>query len=467
MGLGKILKEIILSPRQRQAAICAAASPISFNISDARLDTIFESDKSKFKEIGLREGKMCYFYYGVISSSEKAAIESAKTAIMKSFIENTPITDRNLFEQVYLKAKAEISHAFASGKTDHLAYMLAHDMAGYGPISMLLEDSSDIEEIEINSPFSIAVYHRRYGRCNTNLIFNSKEDFRYTINRMAAECGKELGEVTPILDFQIGNARVHAQLLGDSSLASAVATIRIGGHYGFDAETLSKSRFAGKEVFTYISSCIASGKNIVICGAPGTGKTTLLTAISSFLPKDKRVIVIEEEINEIKLDAEITNSVTLVSSEAKGIGFREQIKNALHMRPEFIIVGEIRGQEANDAFSGANIGIPFITTMHSSGNGGLLLSRLSANPMHLEPWLVSNLDVSIFLSKDANGIRRIESIVEYLWDKNEVKAEKWVVKNGLISAPVQQQSPGALVYASPPETAISTRRSAKKILSNK
>ena len=444
MGFEKFLKEITLLPRQRQSAICAVVSPISFSVGNSKLDTVFESDKAGYKEIGLNNGRMCYFYYGVLSTSEKAAMESAKNAIIKDFIENPTTDGKSLFEHMQIKARDKMSNNAALGRVNYLAYLLAHEIAGYGPISMLIEDSSDIEEIEINSPFSIAVYHRRYGRCSTNLIFNSKEDFRYTISRMAAHCGKELGEATPILDFQIRNARVHAQLLEDASQAQAIATIRIGGNYGLDIETLQKSRFAGKEIFSYISSCVALGKNIVICGAPGTGKTTLIAAISSFLPADKRVIVIEEEINEIRLASGITNSVTLVSSEAKNIGFREQIKNALHMRPEFIIIGEIRGQEANDAFSAANLGIPFITTMHSSGNGDALISRLSANPMHLEPWLISNLDVSIFLSKDANGLRRIESIVEYYWDGNQVREKRWIVKNGMASMPIMQPNPDAL-----------------------
>ena len=427
---------------------------------------MLESDTSRFKTIGVSEGRTCYFYSGMLSGSEKSAVEVAKGALLRRLVGNILPSNKSLFNVVREAAKAELTRTYPSGRADYLSYILAHDMAGSGPISMLLEDSLDIEEIEINSPFNISIYHRRFGRCDTNLSFNSIEDFRYAINRMAAVCRKELGEATPILDFQYGNARIHAQLV-NFSLNSGVATIRIGGHYGFDAGALLKSRFAEKKAIEYLSSCIASGKNIVIAGAPGTGKTTLLAAISAFLPRDKRIILIEEEINEIRLDPGIKNSITLVSSELKGIGFKEQIRNALHMRPEFIVIGEVRGQEANDVFAGANLGVPFITTMHSNGNGELLLSRLRANPMHVEQWLLRNLDVSVFLSKDAAGVRRIESIVEYSWGKDGLADEIWIVENGAMVANPAQQRPNSAVAGSRIETRDAGKKEYRKRLTTK
>ena len=144
------------------------------------------------------------------------------------------------------------------------------------------------------------------------------------------------------------------------------------------------------------------------------------------MPRYQRVITIEEDVNELKFYGNFMNSVSLQGSTIIGkVTTRDQVVNALHLRPDRLIVGEIRGKEANEILSGANFGVPFMTTMHSGGNGQAVLNRLQSKPMCVEPQTLSMLDVAVFMKQSSLASRSVESIVEYKWlsrDVNELES---------------------------------------------
>lgn len=418
MGLGKFLRKLPVAYRQRRSCFSAAGSPLTFKVLGILPERTFETDAIRFRSIGINDGTLLYSICpGALSPDELRIAESTKAMLINKMVNDNDM-HAVAFKDVLKMTEELVFGKVPKDRIHYLSYLVAHDVGGQGAISILLDDSEEIEEIEINSPFSIAVYHRRYGRCSTNLQFCSKPDFRYTINRIAASAGKELGAKDAILDMQFGIGRLHAQL-GPYAISGGAASIRLGRLAAMTPDEMIALKFSTKEAFSYLSSAVAKGANIIICGAPGTGKTTLLSAISSFIPNSMRVITIEEEISEVVLSSSLRNVVKLKGSERDGVGFREQIRNALHMRPEMLVIGEIRGAEANDAFSGANLGIPFITTMHSSQNGQALLDKLESNPLNVERALLNRLDISVFLSKRENGSRIIESIIEYRWPSSK------------------------------------------------
>jgi Flp pilus assembly CpaF family ATPase len=282
---------------------------------------------------------------------------------------------------------------------------------------MLLEDRANIEEIVVNSPnTNICVYHSMHGFCTTNLRFNSERDFRYMINKTIKSTERELSSTAPIIDAQLDDgSRVHAQLK-PYALNGAAASIRLNGGKSMDVKRLMELSTASPELLAYLWLAIETNHNMVVTGAPASGKTSLLLALNAFVPRYQRVITIEEDVNELKFYSNFTNSVSLQGSTIGGkASTRDQVINALHLRPDRLIVGEIRGKEACELLSGSNFGVPFMTTMHSSGNGQAVIGRLQSKPMSVEPDIISMLDVSVFMRQCGLMARRIDSVMEYKW----------------------------------------------------
>ncbi len=330
--------------------------------------------------------------------------------------------DAKLMRQAQLIAQ-EYSNL---GEENIVAKCAANDVFGYGPISLLLEDKKNIEEIVLNGPSdNISLYHIKYGFCTTNLKFNSESVARYAINKMLMDSDKELNDGNPIIDASITlGARLHAQK-GPFSASGLMASIRISQNKELSMAKLLRNGTISAEQLAYIWLAIDSKLNIIISGAPASGKTTLLAALREVMPRYDRIIIIEEEASETKFKSNFSNAVYLVGNKSgKFAGLSEQVVNSLRLRPDRIIVGEIRGQEAKDIFFGSNVGVPFMATMHSSGNGAAIISRLESKPMSVEQALVSNLDITIFMALSQDLKRVVQSIDDYFWlQRAELKPE--------------------------------------------
>lgn len=327
-----------------------------------------------------------------------------------------------------------------------IPYLIAHDITKHGPFSIIMDNRDGIEEIIVNSPESnIYVYHSRYGYCKTNLKFCKADGFRFMINRLILDTEKELNENSPIIDAHMyDGSRVHAQIK-PYSVEGGVASIRLKPKESIDIKKLIESGNITTEELAYIWMTLDSSLNIVLAGAPASGKTTLLKAICSFIPRFERIIIVEEDVSELSGFGEFYNVVRL-----KGSSFRDhtslekQVLNSLHLRPDRLIVGELRGKEAREVMFGANIGIPFITTMHSN-SAYEVITRLKTKPMSVEDSLISMIDVVIFLNKQEKK-RSIDSILEYRWGKDadttdpikEYETHKIFGKSKLISEELEK-----------------------------
>ena len=287
-----------------------------------------------------------------VSSHELKCMEISKEFVISSLAAALSEKRPTIGDSLQL-ARLKLSSLVPPGRIEPLSYIVAHDTAGYGPISMILEDKQNIEEIEINSPQSpIIIYSTKYGRCITNLRFSSEFAFRSAINRMITETEKEINENTPIIDAQVSDLRVHAQIR-PYAISGATASIRVGGRKEIDLGYLLSKQTATPDTMAYLWLAIESKFNMIVSGAPASGKTTLLSALNAFVPTNEKVITIEEDVNEIN-SAGIGNVVALYGSRYNSITPKEQVINALRMRPSRIIIGEMRGEEAKDLFMGAN-----------------------------------------------------------------------------------------------------------------
>ena len=352
------------------------------------------------------------FMFG-ISNNDRRCMEIAKAEIISQF---STANSNNLpsIDQARSAASLKLAELSPPDRIQELAYVVAHDTVGYGPISMLLEDRKNIEEIEISSPESpIVVYSTRYGRCITNLAFSGEAAFRGAINRMVLDSDKEISESTPIVDAQVADLRLHAQIR-PYAISGAAASIRIGGRKEIDLSYLISKRTASSQMLSYLWMAMECRYNLIVSGAPASGKTTFLGALRSFFPSNEKVITVEEDVNEINSHG-ILNTVALYGSRYGLVTPKEQVINALRMRPGRIVIGEMRGDEARDLFMGANIGISFAATMHSNEGGMQILRKLMVRPMSVDIKGLGALDIAIYMKQADVNRRFVSGIFEYRW----------------------------------------------------
>jgi type IV secretory pathway ATPase VirB11/archaellum biosynthesis ATPase len=354
--------------------------------------------------------------FGELTNREMALAESAKRSVIDMLSESKEDIGIGLLGKAKGIACTELVKSLGNERASYLSYLVAHDTVGYGPISILMEDKKQLEEIEINAPCApINVFHVSYGRCRTNLSFDSAESFRHALNRLIYDTDKELGEDTPIIDAQVGDARIHAQIK-PYALSGAVASIRLIDNKVVGVDYIKRKGTSDFEVLAYLWMAMDACRNIVIAGSPASGKTTMMSALFSFISRAERVVTIEEDINELKVKLDINNAVALYGSRyGRSTSVREQVINALRMRPDRLVVGEVRGEETRELFSGANMGIPFMTTMHSNSGGLDIIKKLIIKPMAVETKSLSMLDLAVYMRHLDLSRRVLSDIYEYKW----------------------------------------------------
>jgi type IV secretory pathway ATPase VirB11/archaellum biosynthesis ATPase len=420
--LGKRITELAERVRLPRKRIFEESDPseIGFSIEGSGPGVPAEQRNGLVPRAILKQGTS-YAYavancIGEMTTSERKLAEKAKGAMIDVLAKAGDEINMTLFPKAREMARAELARTMSNERADYVSYILAHDTVGYGPISILMEDRERIEEIEINSPSApISVFHVSYGRCRTNLRFANEMHFRHALNKLIYETDKELGDNSPIIDAQVDGARIHAQMKPYAA-SGAVASIRLSGSKIVGADYLAKRGTTNFEVLAYLWMAMDAGCNIVIAGSPASGKTTLLSALFFFVPISERIVTIEEDINELKAKIDINNSVALYGSRyGNSVSTREQVINALRMRPDRLVVGEVRGEETRELFSGANLGVPFITTMHSGSGGTDIIKKLLVRPMSVEPKSLSRLDVAVYMRHLDLSKRLLSDIYEYRW----------------------------------------------------
>lgn|GEM_PF-2040476 len=404
--------------------------------------------RGKTKIFRLNDNLTVYYYDLPVFSKEEwdlakqAKYFTIREAVNDSFPESDAagyfdVNERKIaLERVARKAErilGELDALLNETRRRELAWLIAVDTIGFGPIELLWNGgNSELEEIEINHPYKeIVVYHRKYGRCITNLTLTGERGFRRIINAVLYPLGCSLDEAHPCVDAQLPDgSRLHAQLY-PLALSGGSANIRFAANEPWTIPKLIEKGALSEEMAAFLWLAIEARKHsIVLTGPPAAGKTSFLSALLAFLPKGERVISIEEDLNELRFYDSFMDWIPLkgVREEKKaeamkktfGIGatrsVMDQVINALRMRPERIILGELRGAEAQRLFAGANLGIPFATTMHSNEKGISVIKRLHSPPMSVPTESLSQLDLVITMNFDAEKKRRVMELSELCWN---------------------------------------------------
>ncbi|MEM5830740.1 MAG: ATPase, T2SS/T4P/T4SS family [Candidatus Aenigmatarchaeota archaeon] len=371
--------------------------------------------------IVLEKGK---YIYNVIEPE----LNEKEKQILKELKEKILIFLGEKFELPYEQEVKEIfstlikNYSLSKDEIDKIWYYIERDLIGYGVIDVLMKDPN-IEDIScdgLSIPIFIVHKNPKLGSIQTNIIINNREELDSLVIRLAQKCGKAINLAQPLVDGILPDgSRLQATLETDIAIRGSNFTIRKFPKKVLTPIDLIKSRTIDALSLAYLWFCIDYGRNILISGGTGTGKTTLLNVISSFIKYEKKIVSIEDT-PEIKLPhthwVQHVARVSISSGKEGEVDLFELIRAALRQRPDYIIVGEVRGAEANVLFQGMATGHTGLATIHAE-DMTKLIDRLKTKPIELSPSLIEILDLVIFVKRlfyKDKITRRVSDIVEIL-----------------------------------------------------
>lgn len=310
------------------------------------------------------------------------------------------------------------------------------EMFEYGPISDLMRNEK-ITEVMINSWNDIFIETGGYIR-KTDTAFNSMQHLRNTVEKIISPLGLRLDESIPYTDARLADGSRINVVIPPVSVNGMVVTIRKFNKDLLTAKDLLKCGSINEKIAEFIKSSVKNRLNIIVSGASSTGKTTFLNVISNFIPCSERIITVEDTV-ELALKAKHVISLESRQANLEGRGeikLRDLIKNSLRMRPDRIIVGEIRGAEAIDVLQAMNTGHEgSMTTIHANSPHDLssrletmlLMSAANLTPASAKRMIVSAIDMVIHLERKEDGSRMVSCISEIV-KNNDCKDRDMAVK---------------------------------------
>src|SRR5438874_400821 len=315
------------------------------------------------------------------------------------------------------KEKAPLSAADRA----QLVQDVSDDILGYGPIDRYLKEE-EITEVMVNGPHSI--YVERAGKIeSTGTTFVDEDHLRRIIDKIVAQVGRRIDEATPMVDARLPdgsrvNAVVHPLAIGGPFL-----TIRKFASDPYTVEDLIGFGTMNPATARFLQACVVGRLNVIVSGGTGTGKTTTLNVLSSFIPEDERIVTIEDA-KELQLHQDHVLAMEARPPNIEGRGqvtIRDLVRNSLRMRPDRIVVGEVRGGEALDMLQAMNTGHDgSITTVHSNSPRDslarietmTLMSGFDLPVRAIREQMSSALDLIVHLTRLRDGTRRVTHITE-------------------------------------------------------
>lgn len=349
------------------------------------------------------------------------------------------MTDEEKLNQLLdvLKIIIETNKIEIDEKTkDKIFYYLIQEFIGYGKIDILMNDSG-IEDISCDGPdVPIFVFHRKYESIKTNIVFTDTDQLDSFAIKLSQLCGKQLSIFEPIVDGRLPDGSRLQTTLGKTVTKGSTFTIRRFNENPLSPIDLIKSNTLSARMAAYFWFVIEFGVSILFCGGTAAGKTTLLNALSLFIPSSCK-IVSAEDTREVNLPHENwiagTTREGFSSGDTKSqheIDMFDLVKASLRQRPRVIIVGEVRGKEANTMFQAMATGHLSYATMHAS-DMQTLIQRLENKPISLPRSLMVSLDMVVFVqaihTREGKAARRVKNIVELV--KQDAESNRLITVN--------------------------------------
>jgi pilus assembly protein CpaF len=304
---------------------------------------------------------------------------------------------------------------------DRVVTDVQHEVFGLGPLETLMKDP-EITDILVNSHSNVFV--ERYGKLErTDVRFRDDAHLMQIIERIVTRVGRRVDESSPMVDARLADgSRVNA-IIPPLALDGPVLSIRRFGAERLTINDLIQFNSVPPQIAEVAAACVKSRLNILVSGGTGAGKTTLLNCLSNFIPENERIVTIEDSA-ELKLQQEHVVRLETRPPNIEGIGSvtqRDLVRNALRMRPDRIVVGEVRGGEALDMMQAMNTGHDgSISTIHANSARDalsrletmMLMAGINLPERALREQVASALDIIIQLSRLSDGSRRLVEFAE-------------------------------------------------------
>ncbi|MBA2341438.1 MAG: CpaF family protein [Pyrinomonadaceae bacterium] len=364
------------------------------------------------------------------AASSHQLFQEMKARLHRAIINRMDLTKLNQLspEQVHAEVARLAEELLASeiaplstNDRERLVGEVRHELFGLGPLEPLLADPT-ISDILVNSPYNVFI-ERRGKLERTEVKFKDDEHLMRVIERIVSTVGRRIDEASPMVDARLADgSRVNA-IIPPLALDGPVLSIRRFGTEPLRMEKLIEKEALTKDIADMFEMCVRARLNILISGGTGAGKTTLLNALSAYIPEEQRIVTIEDSA---ELQLQQPHVVRLETRppniEGRGeITQRDLVKNALRMRPDRIVIGEVRGGESIDMLQAMNTGHDgSLTTVHANTPRDALtrletmiqMTGMKLSDRAMRQQITSAISLVIQVARLSDGTRRVTSISE-------------------------------------------------------
>ncbi|MBI5419070.1 MAG: CpaF family protein [Deltaproteobacteria bacterium] len=373
-----------------------------------------------------------------IHSAENRAYQELKSTIHRKLIDRLDLSTvaELTAEQLSGIIKAVVENMIAQEgipltrtEREKLVVEIQHETLGLGPLEPLLQDP-EISDILVNG--SARVYVERHGKiAKTDVTFKDNEHLMAVIERIVSKVGRRVDEASPLVDARLADGSRVNVIIPPLSIDGPAMSIRRFGVCPLKMENLLANGSLTEEMAATFEAMVRARMNILVSGGTGAGKTTFLNILSASIPDDERIITVEDAA-ELILQQEHTVRLETRPSNIEGKGAvtqRDLVRNALRMRPDRIIVGEVRGGEALDMLQAMNTGHDgSISTVHANSPRDalsrietmVLMAGFELPSKAIREQIASALNVIIQLSRMSDGTRKIVNVSEVTGMEGEV-----------------------------------------------
>ncbi|MBR6690150.1 MAG: CpaF family protein [Bacilli bacterium] len=365
--------------------------------------------------------------------TNKKLLDELRNKIIQNLIDNNTNNQINMSSFVRKEIdKALEGYDLSLVERSYINNLIDNEINGYGPITELLDDPS-ITEIMVNGINEI--YIELDGRLikDDSVSFINNDHIIRTIQRLIQPIGRTIDTSNPMVDARLSDGSRLNAIIEPLSLNGPVLTIRKFKKELANIEDFLRNGTMTPYMARFIEACVKSKMNIIVCGGTGSGKTTLLNVMSSFIGDEERIITIEDAA-ELKLEQDHVISLETRGTNYEGSGevtIRDLVINSLRMRPDRIIVGEVRGKEAFDMMQAMNTGHEgSMTTLHANSPKDalnrletmMLMAGMEIPIKAIREYMENAIDIVINISRLTDGKRKITSICEVVgFEKDEIK----------------------------------------------
>ena len=321
----------------------------------------------------------------------------------------------SLLEQIKFRFDPSTKEV-SRGTYENIRYRLNRDIVGLGPLEPVMRDPAN-EDIHVIGPEGCYVDHGTYGMLETTVEWESDKAFDNWLRNMGERIGDPLSDSDPIVDSTLPDgSRLNVIYSDDVSVKGPSLTIRQGEEVPLSINQITKWGTLSPELSAYLWLCLENEQTVFVVGETASGKTTTLNSIMAFIPRDEKIYTAEDTAEVLPPHDTWQQLLTREGegAESQDVDMFDLVAAALRSRPDYIIVGEVRGEEGQMAFQAAQTGHPVMLTFHASDIVSMI-QRFTGEPINVPETFIDNADVALFQNRVKQGddvLRRVTSVQE-------------------------------------------------------